>query len=138
MTIGTRRDLDTRLGMSMQPRIVVLRAKTGFVNATGGRLVCELFARDTDPEPLAEPRFVVTALAPLLAGEPRYKLDLSREAVAQLATLAAAAPVNTSTRITQARGVRVAAWTCAWQFADQSRAPLFYGLVNIYVGATGA
>ena len=135
-SIGTRRDLKVRLGDTLRPQVLTLRIKAGILNPEGATVRADLYQSEADMKALSVPTWEVVALPPSTAGEPRYRLGLAKEKVAQLANLA---KPRTTTSAPAARGqaIRTVYWTCSWEDANGIRIPLYYGQIVIYLGATG-
>lgn len=131
-SIGTQRDLTVRLGGTLRPQVLTLRLKSGQL-VVGGVVRASLFQAAHDINPIASPTFAITALSPSTAGEPRYRIGLSRASVAALVPLATDAAAR-GAKI----GMRTLYWSCAYEDAGGDVWPIYYGRLLIYLGATGA
>lgn len=130
-TLGTPQDLPVRLGNTLRPVALTVRLRSGALDMTGGEVVTGLYLRATDMQPLASPNFAVTKIAPNNLGEPRFRLELSKEAVAELADKASDSSTQAKTR----SPVRIVYWTASLQTASGERYPLRYGRILIVLGA---
>jgi hypothetical protein len=131
-TVGTRHDLQVRLGATLTPLVLELQLGSGEpVVSEGTALLAFLYAHEADLVPLAEPAFVVSALAPSATGAARYLLELSREAVAQLAALPLEVVGGKPPR------VRLFWWTLFFEDSAGARVPVFYGRLSVVLGAAG-
>lgn len=133
-SIGIQRDLTVRLGNTLRPQVLALSLTTGTL--AGGRVRASIFRSQADMTPLAAPNptFDVTQLEPLPNGGPRWRIELDKERVKALAQLAA--PTTVQSGSAKKPGVRTLYWTCSYETDDGTSYPIYYGKLNIYLGAT--
>lgn len=132
-SIGVQRDLSVRLGNTLRPMMLTLRLKTGVL--IGGTVRAEVFLAEASTTPVSIPTFAITQMETLTTGEPRYRLSLDKDRVAQLAQLSVTSAGTASSRLST--GVRTLWWTCSYEDDAGNRYPLYYGRLLIYLGAAG-
>lgn len=136
--IGIRRDLQARVGNTLRPQIVTLMLTDGTVlDDAGGKLVTAIYKRQIDSEPLLAPTFETRRLVG--AGPPRYRIDLSKDRVTLLATIAPLEGVMVPGALARRAQQFVRRAYYSWSFEDREgmRYALYYGSITIFLGASG-
>ncbi len=129
-SLGKPLDLPpVRLGNTMQPMTLTVRLRAGTLNVSGGGVVAQLFLRASDPDPVGDVSFKVTRVANTAAGEPRFRLELSRDQVRELWSRAAASMSDTR------QPTRTVFYTSSFQASTGERYPLTFGKLLIVAGA---
>lgn len=137
-SIGTRRDLEVRVGDTLRPQLLVIQLESGqTLDPDGASVVARIFRRENDVTPLSSPVFTVQALPPLATGEAQYLLRLEKEDVEALA--AAPRDVGPAAHLrTSDAGRRMFFWSASFRDAGGTHFPLYYGRLTIYLGAAPA
>jgi hypothetical protein len=138
-SIGTRRDLEVRLGDTLRPQLFVLSLASGDpLDPTGSQIYARIFRRENDLTPLVSPTFTVEVIPPLVTGEARFLLRLEKEKIDALAALPPLVGGPTPQLRAIDAGRRVLYWAVSFQDAEGTRFPLYYGKLTIYLGAAPA
>lgn len=134
-SIGVQRDLPVRNGNTLR-RFLVLQLKSGQLQ--GGTVRADIFRTISDMNPLAppSPTFTVKRLMTSPATAPRFSLELTKEQVTELAALATDPSVPSGTS-RQRTGMRTLYWTCSYEDDTGDRRTLYYGKLQILLGASG-
>ncbi len=131
-SIGLPYDLPVRLGNTLRSRVLVLNPKSGALQ--GGTVVASLFKSIADKTPMSSPKLEVTALDPSPSGARRWLISLDKAKVKALADLPVDMAAGASGR--RQAGIRTFYWTCSYETDDGASWPLYYGKLNIYLGAS--